>query len=98
MRVRTGRFVKLWSRLEPRQPQAVEVSRGQDGVEVEPRGAPPPASIGGDGCRHEDGGSAGSQFAEDRPTPFPMLQVDGPEPVADRGCARTRWRRPRTSR
>jgi hypothetical protein len=83
MRVRTGRFVKLRSCAQPWEAERVEVGDGQHGIQALGRGSPPSAGVGRRLDGHEDRRSACSKFAEDRRASFPLLQLDGPEPVAD---------------
>src|SRR5690606_21950836 len=83
MRVRTGRFEELRSRGEPGDPQLVEVADGKGHVDEHPGVSPPAPAIG----RHPPGScfreTSAAQFPVDGSTPFPVLEVDGPEAVPD---------------
>jgi hypothetical protein len=81
MRVRTGRFERLRLR-EPGHSQLVCPSDREDGVEEHSAVAPPAAGI----SRHLFGNrrlsSERRQLPQDRSPAPPLLELDGPQPVA----------------
>src|SRR5688572_8405561 len=83
MRVRTGRFVELRSRGQPRHAEAVEVADGEGQVDELGRVSPPAAAVAGHYRGVAFGQSPGAQLAVDGRAPAPLFEVDGSESVAN---------------
>ncbi len=95
VRVRTGRFEKLRSG-EFGDSQAVEHGNGQYPVQPQTAVMPPPARSARNACRQLGAGTQLSQFAEDRGSSSPLLELDSSQsmpqpsvqPSHDRGGLR----------
>src|SRR5690606_32958448 len=77
------------ARRERGQAQGVEVGGAKDEVDSVAGVPPPAAGLGGDLRGDADRGSSGAQFAEDRPAPSPLLELERPkapsDPLIERG-------------
>ena len=83
MRVRTGRFDGLRSACEFRHSQFDEEIIRQRPVERHRGVAPPAAAVGGNPSGDVVGHPTSDQLAVDDPAPFPVLELHGPQPMAD---------------
>lgn len=89
MRVRTGRFVELRSRGQPRHAEVVEVADGEGEVNELCRVSPPTAAAVRNRRGFTLGQSPGAQLAIDGCASFPLFEVDGSESVT-RSCGSLR--------
>src|SRR5664280_1431469 len=83
MRIRTGRFDGLRLAGKRCDSQPVEESVRQRPVERHRRVAPPAAAVTGNLPGRVRGYSASDQLAVDDPTSLPVLELHGPQPMAD---------------
>src|SRR5664280_1000106 len=83
MRIRTGRFDGLRLAGKRWDSQLVEESVRQRPVERHRRVVPPAAAVAGNFPGRVRGYSASDQLAVDDPTSLPVLELHGPQPMAD---------------
>ena len=83
MRVRTGRFDGLRLAGNRWDSQLVEEGVRQRPIERHRRVVPPAAAVAGNFPGRIGRHSAGDQLAVDDPTSLPVLEMHGPQPMAD---------------
>jgi hypothetical protein len=77
VRVRTGRFGKLWLRGQSGDAQLGEVADGKGHVDELCRVLPPSTTVPGDSGGRTLRQTPSTQIAVDSRSPFPVFQMDG---------------------